>query len=169
MSAIRFDCFAVSPPAFFSLFFGFCSRPPGPALVLPLGPPRPAERPPRFGPRVFPPTGLRPIFSWPGARVVWPSGSAVPWVVVGRAANFAGRGVAGASPPSTPATEVPAESRERGVRRAIWPLGKIPLARPPGWMRRVWRFVICLKAVAERARRELESTGADILLGKAVE
>jgi hypothetical protein len=77
-------------------------------------------------------------------------------VVVGRAANLAMRGFAArVSLVSSSAEVAPTVEPvcSRGIRRAIWPLGKLPFARPPGWIRRFWRFVICLRAVSERTRR----------------
>lgn len=94
---------------------------------------------------------FRVILSAPDARTILPSGEAEPRVDVGRGENLANRGLVVLVSLLLPSGTVPAGS----VAAGAWPLGKRPLARPPGWIRRFCSELICLKAIAERPRREL--------------
>lgn len=69
-------------------------------------------------------------------------------MVVGLAEFLAKRGLASACA---------SDAVPSGFRVANWPLGKEPLAKAPGTMRRFLREVICLRAAAERSLRVLGS------------
>ena len=135
--------FALSlPPFFLSRFFGPCSLAPPPGFL---------SRPRRLGPRL-PPTvalppgrGPRASFNCAGARAMAPGGGAPVLGPVGPAASLV--------------IFRPPSGRVRGGPRAncpsVWPLGKLPFARPPGWIRRFApRREICLRAAAARVLRE---------------
>jgi hypothetical protein len=92
-----------------------------------------------------------------GARAICPGGGAEPRLVVGPALFRAKRGLASrwASVGMSSSSGMKPDSFTwTGPCRAIWPPGKEPRASPPGMMRRCFpRFVICLRAEAERALR----------------